>query len=169
MATCLGRGEVLLDPMPSEQEPRLVTLPGSSAYRYLAFAGALPFIACAVLMALGFADAPVLGGYDNIAAAYVLTILSFMSGIHWGTYLYRHSEISLNLFVTSNIVTIAGWIVFLILPVQMMFFFSMIGFATLLLIDHGLYKHGLITRPYYETRRNVTFIVIACLAVLGFA
>jgi len=121
------------------------------------------------MMASGFADAPVLGRYDEIAAAYALTILSFMNGIHWGTYLYRHNEISLNLFVTSNVLTVASWIAFLAFTVQMMFFFSMAGFAALLLIDHRLYQQDLMSRPYYETRRNVTFIVIVCLAILGLA
>lgn len=136
-------------------------------YRILAYAGALPFVATALFSYFDPESWPWLVHVPrHFILTYALVILSFMCGVHWGTYLYKQEECPINLFLISNMVVIALWLG-LILP---MFFWkiliAILGFAILLAIDYILFKRQIITPDYWRTRRNVTAIVIVSLLIV---
>jgi hypothetical protein len=82
--------------------------------RPLAFAGALPFVAAALLLLAGHSSVPVLGSVSGIAASYGLLILAFMAGVQWGQRLSGIAT-SLDLFLISNGIALAGWFAYLLL------------------------------------------------------
>ena len=131
----------------------------------LAYAGTLPFAACAVLLAAGVPDLPALGSWAAIAAGYGLAIASFMAGVHWGTYLHRAPDLPLNLLLTSNAITVAVWLAFVFAPVTVSLTITGLAFLALLLIDYRLAGAGSITQAYVVLRRNVTLVVVTLLAL----
>ena len=134
-------------------------------YQALAFAGALPFVACAVGPFFDIAHIERIGALDYIAAVYGLAIVSFMSGAHWGTYLYRHAESPVNLFISSNVITVIAWLSILLVDIELALVGICLLFAYLLFIDYRLLKSNLIGSSYFRTRLVVTLIVICSLAV----
>jgi hypothetical protein len=88
--------------------------------RPLAFAGAFPFVFAALLIFSGQKTLPVIGNVQNLATSYALLILAFMAGAHWGQYL-SGAKTSLNLFLLSNALTLAGWFAYLLLSPQLFF------------------------------------------------
>ena len=135
--------------------------------RILAALGAIPFIACAFLPYLGFNELPYLGDTGNIAAAYGLTIASFMAGVHWGTALNAEVNLPVNLFITSNVVAVAAWLSFLLVSLSQALALLAILFAYLLYIDFRLHRAGLIGQAYWNTRLSITGIVIVCLTIIA--
>lgn len=140
-------------------------------YSVLTYAGALPFIACALLPLLGVRSFGPLGSVAFIAAVYALVIVSFMAGVHWGTALYRpRPEGPVNLFLSSNAVTIAIWLVFLTATPKIALLASILAFLFLLWVDYRLHSIDLLTAHYLQTRRNVTvLVVVSLLWVIGIA
>ena len=130
----------------------------------LAYAGTLPFIACAAVSIVR-ADLPVGLSPTVIAAAWALTICAFMAGVHWGQYLAGTPQPGINLLVTSNAIAIIGWLTFLLLPASPSLIVFAGLFAVLLAIDARLKKAGHIARTYWITRMGVTAIVVASLLV----
>lgn len=137
-------------------------------YTLLTYAGALPFIACAVLPLLGYDALPNVGRYDLIAEVYGLAIASFVAGSHWGTYLYNRDVSPTNLFVTSNVVVLSCFFAFLLTGVAITVFTLILAFAYLLFVDYTLYKVKVTTEYYFTMRLRVTLLVVASLAVLLF-
>ena len=134
-------------------------------YAALAYAGALPFIGCAILPWLGIATLPVIGDCKYISATYGVAIASFMAGIHWGTYLYRSGSLPVNLLLTSNVITLGVWFAFLLTPINVSLAANLVAFAALLAIDYKLAGAGLISDAYMALRRNVTVIVLVSLGL----
>ena len=139
-----------------------------SAYSFLTYGGALPFIACALLSAanveLLFASSSVL----DLANGYALAIVCFLSGIHWATYLYRQSDVPINLLVISNIVFLAAWFAFILATTAVSIAVQLVALLSLLAIDRGLLSYQLLTTHYFRTRTIATVIAAASLAtVLG--
>lgn len=137
----------------------------SKLYRYLTYAGTLPFIICAVMPYAGNTDFPGLGSFDQIASAYGLAILSFMAGTHWGLYLSVAARVPVNLFITSNVVTVAAWAAFMAGPALFTLAMLGAGFVFLLYIDYGLRAREVLTPGYLRTRLHATVIVVASLIV----
>ncbi len=135
-------------------------------YTQLTYAGALPFIACAVLPVLGVEGLPNIGRLDRIAAIYGLAIASFVAGSHWGTYLYNRELSPINLFVTSNVVVLAAFFAFILTGTALTIFTLMLSFGYLLFVDLSLKRADLITDYYYGMRLRVTLIVLVSLAVI---
>jgi hypothetical protein len=134
--------------------------------RLLALAGAIPFVACAAALLLGITTVPLLGLVTTIAASYGLLILAFMAGVHWGQQL-SGLRTSLNLFLISNAIALAGWFSYLLLP-QRLFFASLAAlFAVLLMVDRSVARDGNLTPEYMRTRSLVSAIVVVCLAVIA--
>jgi ATP/ADP translocase len=138
----------------------------STITRTLAFAGALPFVASALLLWSGHSSVAELGSVSNIVASYGLLILSFMAGVHWGQRL-SGVETSLNLFVTSNAVALAGWFSYLLLSPRLFFASLAVLFAALLMIDRRLGAEGHISSDYLRTRTSVSALVVLSLAVIA--
>ncbi len=136
------------------------------AYVLLAGAGALPFVACALMPHAGLATIDPFGSFDRIAAAYGLAIVSFLAGVHWGTCIYRGDKAPRGLMIASNAITVAVWIAFLITSPAIALGVMILAFLGLLLIDLRLLKSGLITGHYYRTRAVVTTVVVASLLAI---
>ena len=135
----------------------------SKQYAALAYAGTLPFIACAVLPWIGIPVVAGIGSCAYIAATYGVAIVSFMAGIHWGTFLYQADSLPLNLLLTSNAITVAVWLALIFTPVAVSLAVTAAAFLLLLAVDFRLAHAGLLTADYLHTRRNVTLIVFAML------
>lgn len=131
----------------------------------LPYAGALPFMACALLPFLGMPDLPLLGTTAYVAAAYGVVITCFMAGVHWGQYLQSDGQAPLNLFIASNVIAVTVWLGFLALPLLWFLFLLIAVFYALLIIDHTLFKHEQIEKSYFTTRVIVTKIVNLCLLI----
>lgn len=134
--------------------------------RPLAFAGALPFVVCALLLWAGHTTLPVLGSVSNIAASYGLLILAFMAGIHWGQRL-SGVETRLNFFLSSNAIALAAWFAYLLLSPRLFFAALAMLFAILLLIDRRLGAEGHLPTDYVRTRTTVSALVVLSLAVIA--
>jgi hypothetical protein len=137
--------------------------------RRLAYAGALPFLACALLPWLGVDAIPPLGALNNIAALYTLAIVSFMAGAHWGIALYQPSIAEpIHLFLSSNAVTITIWLAFLVTTPDITLLIGVLAFLYLLWIDYRLYRMHRITADYWQTRCHVTAgVVISLLLIIA--
>ena len=135
----------------------------SKQYAVLAYAGTLPFIACAILPWIGMPVVAGIGSCAYIAAAYGVAIVSFMAGIHWGTFLYQADSLPVNLLLTSNAITVAVWLAFILTPVAVSIAVIAAALVLLLAVDFRLARVGLLTADYLRTRRNVTLIVLTML------
>lgn len=135
--------------------------------RYLAAAGALPFIACALAAYFGVDSVPLLGAVGTIAAAYGLTIASFLAGVHWGTAVNVADGLPVNLYVASNVVAVIAWLVFLLGPVALTLAVLALLFLYLLYVDFRLYRAERIGAGYWQTRLWVSAVVVACLLLLA--
>jgi ATP/ADP translocase len=134
--------------------------------RPLAFAGALPFVAAALLLWAGHVSVPVLGSVANIAASYGLLILAFMVGVQWGQRL-SGVETRLNLFLISNAIALAGWFAYLLLSPKLFFASLAVLFAVVLMIDKRLAAEGHVSADYIRTRTAVSALVVMSLAVIA--
>ena len=74
-------------------------------------AGAAPFLACALLPIAGVEAFGRLGRLDQLASDYGVAILCFLTGIHWATQLYARAAAPFNLFIGSNVVFLAVFVV----------------------------------------------------------
>jgi len=136
-------------------------------YPILTFAGALPFVICALLVAIDIQMIPLLGATQDVLGLYTLVITSFMAGSHWGQHLERTDQWSIKLPVYSNIVAVVVWICYLMFSQKSFLLTNIIVFLFLLKIDHQLYKRTMITENYFKTRCAVTAIVTVCLGIAG--
>ena len=137
----------------------------------LTYAGALPFMACALLPLLGGSSIKLIGSVDYIAAVYALTIVSFMAGVHWGIALdQQRTELPVNLFLSSNTVTIMAWLALLTTTPQITLIMGILAFLYLLWVDERLYSLKLLTAHYFQTRCHVTaLVVLSLLMIVGTA
>jgi Protein of unknown function (DUF3429) len=140
--------------------------PSAAITRPLAFAGALPFVASALLLWAGHTSLPVLGSVSNIAASYGLVILAFMAGVQWGQRL-SGVETTLNLFLISNATALAAWFSYLLLSPRLFFASLAVLFAVVLLIDRRLAAEGHLSADYVRTRTVVSALVVLSLAVIA--
>lgn len=135
--------------------------------RLLAAAGAIPFLIGAFAPLLGVELDTRHGNIEAAALAYGLTIASFMAGVHWGTALSATRPLPVNLFISSNVVALAAWFVYLFARVEAAALVLALLFAVLLAIDWRLYRSGVIDGDYWHTRLGVTVVVIACLLFMA--
>lgn len=140
----------------------------SKLYMWLAYSGALPFVFCAALMALGHRHIALAGELPTIINTYSLVIIVFMSGIYWGLYFNGQIYQKIYLLIISNIITILSWFAFLFIGMPIVLLFYSVMFLILLIIDYKLLEENVITQNYFKTRMTVTAIVIASL-LTGFS
>lgn len=138
----------------------------SSLYTFLTYAGALPFIACAIMPMLGMQQINPLGSVENIISSYGLVILAFMAGVHWGTYLFYDTKCPINLFIASNIVVIIAWLSYFNSSIKITLPIYATAFAFLLYVDYRLRQNNIITAHYFKTRMIVSLVVLTSL--IGF-
>lgn len=135
-------------------------------YSTLTYAGALPFVACAMMPYVGLPELANIGTFDYIARVYALAIVCFLAGAHWGTFLYRRDESPDNLFITSNTIFLAAFFAFLLDAPVLTLFILVLAFLCLLFVDYRLLRAGLLTSYYFRMRANATAIAVASLAVI---
>jgi hypothetical protein len=139
-------------------------MPGySSLVRLLVFAGALPFIACTLLVLL-----PLLPAVDVRALfdSYALVILAFLCGAHWGQGIVARGTAPLNLFLVSNALVLLLWLAHAFLPATPFLLLVLLELWLLLWIDRCLYASELIDQWYYITRIRITLIVAICVVLV---
>jgi hypothetical protein len=155
-----------LDPVTFNRQNLAMQNTNAAITRPLAFAGALPFVFCALLLWAGHRALPVLGSVQNIAASYGLLILAFMAGVHWGQRL-SGVDTKLNLFLLSNGLALAGWFAYLLLSPRLFFASLAVLFAVVLMVDRWLGAEGHISTDYVRTRTAVSALVVLSLAVIA--
>jgi hypothetical protein len=136
----------------------------SALAHILIYAGALPFVAGALLLVAGIHTLPLLGGVAGGVAAYGLIIVVFLTGIHWGQQLSLGRAAS-GLFVSSNILAVAIWVAWLVLPEKHFMVFLAIPLVVMLVIDRKLCRAGVLEKEYLFSRGVITAVVIATLFV----
>ena len=124
----------------------------------LTFAGSIPFVVLALALAIHLADVNLL---KYLLVTYAAIIASFMAGIHWGAYLFKSAP--LNLFAHSNILALLAWLS-LFLPAFSAYLLLIFCFGYLLVIDHRLFRVGIIQLWYWRLRVRITAIVIVALS-----
>lgn len=136
---------------------------------YLIFAGAIPFVLCAILITIGIDVIPVLGKTEYVLSLYGLVIASFMAGAHWGNHLGLADDNSwaVKLPIFSNIIALALWLGFLTLSTVGFVWLLIVGFIAMLVIDYGLYQARIISDKYFTVRKYVTLIVVVSLTVVA--
>ena len=127
--------------------------------------GSIPFI---FFLALSFFSLDNFFNYsiNYLASIYSIIIISFISGTHWGIFL--NNKIPINLFASSNIVTITVYFSFLTLDNFYFTLISIISFISLLLFDFYIYKQAITLIDYFVIRFLVSMIVIFSLLILLF-
>jgi hypothetical protein len=134
-------------------------------YSALALAGTLPFAGCA-LIALSDVALPWLPvAPHDIVNAYGIGILSFLAGIHWGTYLYRADECPVNLMVSSNLLFLVAWFGFVFTGPQVATAILIAVFVALLAVDDRLRRCALIDNHYFRIRFTATVVAVLSLGV----
>ena len=140
-----------------------------SIYSFLMSAGALPFVASAVLIVLGI-DSIAGWDVDALVTLYGVTILSFLTGIHWATQLYLADSAPSNLFIVSNVVFLAVLITFVAGSLAAAIIAQLAAFPLLLVIDYRLEIRGIVTPHYLRVRLLVTsaaWLSLACILFLA--
>ena len=137
-------------------------------FPYLTYAGAIPFVFCAVCLSLDIQALSLLGSIERILGIYGLVISSFLAGAHWGQHLHiNKSQWVRFLPILSNFIAVLLWLGFLLLSFKMQMATFVTAFFILLIIDHRLFQMNFITRHYFHTRFFVSAIVITLLIISG--
>ena len=134
-------------------------------YLYLTYAGALPFIICAVFLAFDVTSILLLGTTKQVLSVYATIIATFIAGNHWGQHLSMKNKWQYYLPISSNVVVVALWFGFLILPFKPLLVIFIVAFLFLWVIDQRLFQHNLITRSYFQMRCFATAIVVSALVI----
>lgn len=135
---------------------------------YLTYAGAIPFIVCAVCLSFDINQLLLLGYVEKILSVYGLVISSFLAGAHWGQHLHISKGLwSCSLAILSNIIAVLLWFGFLVLGFKVLMAMFAAAFVALLIIDYRLFHMDLISRNYFQTRFFVSVIVIISLSISG--
>ena len=136
-------------------------------YRYLTYAGLLPFIICSACLALDITVIPLFGATEKLLSIYSLVITTFMGGSFWGQHLNLHNKWHYYLPILSNALTMTLFLGFLVLPFKLLLTAFITTFLILLVIDKRLFQQGLISSQYFRTRCLVTAIVVVTLVISG--
>ena len=129
----------------------------------LTYAGTLPLAGAAAGLAFALMT-PDLA--LQIATTYSAIIISFLAGIHWACYLLSAQHCPRNLFITSNIVALAGWLSLLVQPHPWGLLLQIWCFAYVLWLDWKLREAGVIPSWFFTLRYRATAIVLTWLMIM---
>ena len=138
----------------------------SKTYSILTMAGITPFVACALLPLIGIGSIEPFGALDRIAATYGLAIVSFLTGIHWATQIYKPEDSPFNLLLASNAVFLFTWFAFVLGSLEIALGAQIVAFAVLLAVDRQLHSIALISRHYLGVRTVATSLAALSLLVI---
>ncbi len=130
----------------------------NNLYILVTYAGSLPFIACALMLYSGIDAVGSLGSISEIVAVYALIIISFIAGLHLGTYLFYNTKTPKPLFIISNIVAAVAWISLLFANPTNATLILVSAFIYLLGVDYLLKQEMFISPSYFVTRLIVTTV-----------
>ena len=136
-------------------------------FPYLMYAGAIPFVFCAICLSTHIHQWPLLGPVEKILGMYGLVILSFLAGSHWGQHFQMRCFWHRTLPILSNVIVVLLWLGTLLLSFKMLLAMFVTVFVILLLIDYHLLQHDLISKHYFHTRLFASTIVIVSLVISG--
>jgi hypothetical protein len=133
----------------------------------LAALGAIPFVLGTILLLLGHSSLPVWGQVSTIMMlkSYSLAIMVFLNGAHWGSTLMAPQAMHRHSFLLSNLLTLAAWFGYLLLPDRWFLMLSVALLLKLCWIDWGRLQNAALDRVYFKTRALVTATVVACLLI----
>ena len=139
-------------------------------YQLLTYLGGLPFIFCTVLLQIDIKTIPIFGDVETMLSSYTVIILAFMFGILWGlksniNNLIDDSVIPINIFMVSALATTVTWLCYLLLSFDLFLIYSIGLYLFLLFLDNRLFQYNIISIHYFYLRRNITVIVVICLAI----
>ena len=137
----------------------------NNLYILVTYAGALPFIACVIMLYSGIHTLEGYGSVSNISAVLALIIVSFIAGLHLGTYLFYRTQTPKPLFIISNLIAICAWISLLVANIKFALAILIFAFLYLLLVDYLLKRELFISPSYFNTRVIVTLITTGSLLV----
>ena len=137
----------------------------NNLYILVTYAGALPFVACVIMLYSGIDTLEGYGSVSNISAVLALIIVSFIAGLHLGTYLFYRTQTPKPLFIISNLIAIFAWITLLVANVKFALTILIFAFLYLLLVDYLLKRELFISSSYFNTRVIVTLITTGSLLV----
>lgn len=138
----------------------------TTVYRALTWAGAIPFLALAVLPWVGVESLGPLGDVRHVLAIYGLAIVSFLCGTHWTFELTQPGNWGPSLFIVSNVLVVAAWFAVVAARSEVALGIEAATFITLLAVDARIHARGGISADYWRLRQRVTAVVLAAL-VLG--
>ena len=136
-------------------------------YSTLAFAGALPLLACALLPLADVTFVEPFGRLDQLANSYGLAIVCFLAGIHWATALLRPRQTPFNLLVASNLVLLVTWFAFVLAETSWSLMTQIAALVVLLLIDRRLANTEVISGSYFQARLVATVLASAALVLIA--
>ena len=138
-------------------------------YILATYAGALPFVACAIMLYSGINELSLLGSIDKIVAICGLILVSFIAGIHLGTYLLYETKTHKSLLIVSNVLAVIAWCAVMFATIQFAIAIITAVFGYLLVVDFLLKREKIISANYFITRFIVTLISAATLLVTASA
>lgn len=133
----------------------------------LAYLGAAPFVATALLMSMGINTIPFVGSLFSAISVYALIIAAFMAGSHWGQQLGFSDTWRFKLQITTNIQAVGLWLAYVWLDNSWFMLMLITSFLISLWLDQQLKQAQLIEAAYWQTRLKVTIIVVLSLVIIG--
>ena len=127
----------------------------------LTYGGTLPLV-LAIIAHYMKLDVDALG----LASLYCAFIISFVSGTHWGMFLFHSNKCPHNLFITSIFTALAGWASVLLPDVKTGLVMQSLCFLYLMVLDYRMKRSGLAPTWYYALRHNATAIMIFSIVML---
>lgn len=137
-----------------------------SLYSLLAFAGVVPFLACALLPLIGIDTLPRIGRLDEVVNSYGLAIICFLSGIHWAQHLHGKVAMPFNLMLSSNVIFLFAWFAFILAATNWSLALQIIALVAILLVDWRLTRAGIIDAEYFRVRLIATALASVSLATI---
>ena len=132
----------------------------------LAFAGAAPFAAVALLSLFAVEAIPAFGNVDDIIGSYAVAIICFLAGTHWAFQLIRPQSTPFDLFISSNVAVVVVWLAYLALDTAWLLAIAAITFIALLAVDYRLHRDGLVSTRYFRARAIATVVATTSLLIV---
>ena len=133
-------------------------------FKALVLLGAVPFAVAAGALLVGVTSLPLVGDTRTALALYGLTIVCFLTGIHWATQLYKPEATPFNLFVISNVVFLAALGAYLAAPFRVAMVVLIAALVATFFIDLKMRPSAIFSAGYLRVRMVAT--VIGSLALL---
>lgn len=132
----------------------------------LTYAGALPFIAAALI--LTSKPPAIQADVELVLRVYSALIVSFLSGIHWQIGISKQEAPGYLLWM-SNAVVLASWGFVFVQPGVVAWLLFVIVFSVLLVLDRILFRLDLVTSWFYRLRVRISIVVMVSLLVTAVA